>query len=95
MPILVCLKRSSYFVCSTPSLLSEADYKEHDVEHEPELEKPQLINLVTEYRVILAKVRKLLESMAIKVDIDSAASVLVEPEIVEEPQPKVVKDPEL
>ena len=74
---------------------SETNYKESNVEYEPELEKSQLINLVAECREILVNTGKLLKSMAVKIDIDSVAPILIEPEVVEEPEPEVVEDPEL
>ena len=42
---------------------------------------------------ILANMRKLLESMTVKVDTDSASPILAEPEVVES-EPKVVEDTE-
>ena len=64
------------------------------VKHEPKIEKPYLSVLVAECRQILANVRKLIESIAVKVDTDSSSRVLVEPKIVEEPESKFVEDTE-
>ena len=58
---------------------SEVDCKEPNVEHEPELERPQFSNIVVECKVILAGVGRILESMAVKVtDPEPPALVVIE-----------------
>ena len=75
-----------------PHLLhaSEANYKEPNVEHELELEKPQFSDQVIECKKILAGVGELLASYTAKIDSDPEPSVLVEPDIVNESNLKVV-----
>jgi len=69
---LLCTLHAQHSLCS-----SETNYREPNVEHKPELEKAQLVDLVAECMEILANVGKLLESMVVKVDTDSAPPVLV------------------
>ena len=38
---------------------------------------------------------KILESMTVKIDTDSEPPVLIETEVIEEPEPKVIEDSEL
>jgi len=59
---------------------SETDCKEPNVEHELELETPQLSDLVPEYKEILDSVRKILENMAVKVVANPEPLVLIETE---------------
>ena len=73
----------------------EIDCEEPNVEHEPELEKPQFSDLVTEYKEILANVGKLLASYAAKVDSDPEPTILIEPDIVDKPEPEVIDKPKV
>ena len=73
--MLVCFKRYSYSVCSTPSYASKADCKEPNVEKE--LEKPHLSDLVVECKEILTSVGKLLAIYVARVDPEPL--VFVEP----------------
>jgi len=75
-------------------LNSEVDCEDPDVEHEPNLEKPQFSDLVVECKEILANVGKLLASYAAKVDSDPEPIVLIEPDIVDKPEPEAVNEPE-
>ena len=89
--MLICLTRSSsYFVCSTFFYASKVDYKEPNVEHEPKLEKPQFSDLVAEYKEMLARMGKLLASYAAKFNSYPKHSVLIEPDIVDKPEPKLL-----
>ena len=70
----------------------EVACKKPNVEQELELEKSQLRDLVAKCKEILASARKLLASYVVKVDPDSEPLVLVEPDIFDEAEPKVVED---
>ena len=83
--ILICLNASHLYV-------SEVNCEEPNVEHEPELEKPQFTDLVAECK-ILASVGKLLASNAVKVDSDLEPPVIIEPNIVDKPEPEAVDEP--
>jgi len=70
-----------------PHLLhaSETNCEEPNVEHEPELERPQFSDLVAVCKEILAGMGNILESMTAKAVTDPEPPVLVETEVVEEP----------
>ena len=74
---------------------SEADWEESNVEHEPELERPQFSDLIAECIEILTGMGKILESMATKVITGHEPLVLVEIEVVEESELKFVEDSKL
>jgi len=73
-------RSSSYSVCSTLFYTSEVDCEESNVEHEPEL--------VDECKEILTSMQKLLASYVAKIDPDPEPPVLIESDIVENPEPK-------
>jgi len=78
----------------TPHLYAfEGDCKEPNAEHELELEKPQLSDLIAECKEILDCLGKILENMTVKINTDSKPPVLVEPDVLEESKPEV-KEPE-
>jgi len=74
---------------------SEVDCEVPNVEHEPELEKPQFNDLVAECKEILASVGKLWASYAVKVDSDPKPLALVEPNIVDKSELEAVNEPKL
>ena len=59
---------------------SEADCNEPNVEHEPELERPQFSDLIVECKEILPDVGVILESMPVE-DPEPKPEVDVEPEL--------------
>jgi len=79
-------------VCSTFFFASEVNYKEPNVEHELELERPQLNDLVAECKEILNSMEKIIESLAAKVGIDPEPSILVKPEVVDEAEPEIIDE---
>ena len=71
-----------------PLHASEADCEEHNVEHEPELEKPQCSDLIIECKELLADVGKILENMVTK-SADPEPPALAETVIVDESESEV------
>jgi len=68
-----------------------ADCKEPNVEREPELESISITDICTELREAL---ERLVASQAVKIDIDPEPLVLVESDIIDNPEPEVVDNAE-
>jgi len=74
--------------------VSEVDCEEPNIEHEPELEKPKLSDLVAECKEILANMGKLLASYASKINSNPEPRALIEPDIIDKPESEAVNEPE-
>jgi len=73
----------------TPHLRTVSEPK---FEQEPQPESQQITDPFAEFREILDDIRKLLASQGTKNDTNSKPIVLVEPDLLDEPEPEVVTE---
>ena len=73
---------------------SEAHYKEPNAEQEPKLERQSTINFFIEFRETIDSIQKLLANKVVMVVTDPKPPIIAESRVVDEPELKIIEDPE-